>query len=241
MRVPLAIGLPLLSLALLGRPAAAQDSSAVAAYRALSQTPPGALAASAGSLSVLGSGPRSWSVHLRFGLMSFDNDEYVYNFGVGGDVRVGSGRLGLVVGAYTPDCKDDQCPGHFMGALTFSERIAGVQVGRAESRATLTVGMDASAALGTPADATLYAGAVSLPISFASDTSGFRLIPYIAPGLGTGLVTENGGTDAGIRATFGAGITLTGAARGLDFTAGVQRIFLQGGNWLVGTGLSYTH
>jgi hypothetical protein len=219
-------------------PVSAQDSSAVAAYRALTQTPPGALLPTAG-VSMMGTEARAWTVHLRYGLMSFDNDEYVHNVGIGGDVRLGAGRIGLTLGLYEPACKDDRCPGHFMGAVTFSERIVGVAMGREASRATLQVGLDAAAALGTPSGSTLYAATISLPVSFASDTSGFRLVPYVAPGLGTGLVRENGQTDAGIRAIVSAGIGLTGIGRGLGLTAGVQRVLLEGGNWLVGLGLSY--
>jgi hypothetical protein len=236
-RMPTAL---LLAVPLLSHAAVGQDVSARAAYRALTQTPPGALPAAAG-VSVTGTERRAWTVHLRFGLMSFDDDEYVYNVGVGGDVRLGAGRLGLTLGVYEPGCNDGRCPGHFMSAVTFSERIVGVEMGREASRATLNVGLDAAAALGTPPGGKLYAGTVSLPISFASDTSGFRLVPYVAPGLGTGLVRENGQTDAGIRAIFSAGVGLTGLAGGLGLNAGVQRILLAGGNWLVGIGLSYGH
>jgi hypothetical protein len=230
----------LLGMSLSTHAASAQDASARAAYRALTQTPPGALPAAVG-LGVAGNEGRAWTMHLRYGIMSFDNEEYVHNVGLGADIRFGAGRLGLTLGVYEPDCRDGRCPGHFMSAVTFSERIVGVQIGRESSRATLQVGLDAAAALGTPPGGTLYAGTVSLPISFASDTSGFRLVPYVAPGLGTGLVRENGQTDAGIRVTFGAGIGITGLAGGLGLTAGVQRILLEGGNWLVGVGLSYGH
>jgi hypothetical protein len=221
-----------------GRVALAQDASARAAYRALTQTPPGALPATAG-VSIVGSETRGWTVHARYGLMSFDNDEYVHNFGIGGDVRVGAGRVGLTLGVYEPACTDGTCPGHFMTALGFSERMVGVAMGREGSHGTLNVGLDVTAALGTPPGGTLYAGSISLPISFASDTTGFRIVPYVAPGFGTGLVRDRGDTDAGIRATFGAGVAVTGIGGGLGLNAGVQRIFLEGGNWLVGVGVSY--
>jgi hypothetical protein len=233
-----ATGLLVLMSSLLGTAAAAQDASARAAYRALTQTPSGALPGTLGA-SVLGSERGAWSLRLRYGLMSFDDEEYVHNFGIGGDIHLGAGRVGLTLGAYHPACGDEVCPGHFMSALTFSERLVGARLGRPSSSATLNLGLDVTAGLGAPSGSTLYAGSVSLPISIVSDTSGFRFVPYVAPGLGTGLVRGDGATDAGIRGTFGAGVGLLGLLDGFALNAELKRVFLEGGNWLVGFGLSY--
>jgi hypothetical protein len=220
-----------------GPVARAQDASARAAYRALTQTPPGALLPPAGA-SITGVASR-WNLYARYSLMSLDDDEYVHYAGIGGDVRFGAGRIGLTLGAYQPACSEGGCPGHFMGALTFSERIVGAELGRDGSRATLNVGLDAAAGLGTPPGGSLWAGSVSLPISFVPDTVGFRVVPYLSPGIGTGLERINGQTDAGIRGTLGAGAAVVGLPGGLAASAGVQRVFLTGGNWLVGLSLSY--
>jgi hypothetical protein len=219
----------------------AQDASDFAAYRALIETPPGALITPLG-VSILGPEARTWDVHTRYGIMSFgDGTDYIHNFGIGGDVKLGAGRIGLTAGAWLPTCdEEDECPGHFMAALSFGERLVEAAVGRPSSTASLNVGIDVVAAFGTPRDATLFATSASLPISLVAATSGLRLIPYVAPGFGTGLVSEDGETDAGLRAVFGAGVGALGLARGVAVNAGIHRVFLRGGHWLVGVGVSYT-
>lgn len=221
-----------------GRTVLAQDASARASYRALTQTPPGALPTPVG-LSVTGSDRRGWTVHARYGLTSFNDEDYVHNVGIGVDVGVGSGRLGLTLGGYEPACGGGDCPGHFMTAVGYSERVVGAALGRTASSATLNLGLDLTAAFANPPGASLYAGAVGLPVTLVSSAPGFRVIPYLEPGLGTGWVRDHGETDAGIRATFGAGVAAIGLAPGFGFSAGVKRVFLRDGNWVVGVGLSY--
>ena len=220
--------------------AGAQDASDVAAYRALTQTPPGALTNPLGA-SITGSESGSWDLHARYGLMSLDDDEYMHNFGVGGDLRLGAGRLGATVGRYGPDCTTGDCPSHFMAAVTFGERLIAVALGRPSSSASFTVGLDVAAAIGTPPGATLFSTSVSLPFALVTEGRMVRLVPYIAPGFGTGLVEQDGGdTEAGLRAVFGAGVGALGLASGLTLNAAIHRVFLRDGNWLVGVGIGYT-
>jgi hypothetical protein len=222
----------------------AQDASDSVAYRALIQTPPGALATPLGA-SILGPEAGRWDVHVRYGIMSFgDGDEYIHNFGIGGDLKLGAGRIGLTAGAWLPNCdaEDDAdgCSGHFMAALSFGERLVEAALGRPSGTASLNVGIDVAAAIGTPRDATLFATSASLPISLVTATSGLRLTPYVAPGFGTGLVSEDGETEAGLRALFGAGVGVLGLARGIAVNAAIHRVFMRDGNWLVGVGVTYT-
>lgn len=217
----------------------AQDASDSAAYRALTQTPVAALPMPLQSpLTGMASGPLTVSV--RYGLMSFATSDYVHNFAIGGDVRLGAGRLGFAAGAYVPSCDRPRCGSHFMAEMNFSERVLGLVLGRDSSSASLNIGVMVSGGVGTPGDGTLLATGARLPIALAPSSHGLRLVPYLEPGFGTGLVRTSAGTDAGLRAMFGAGVAALGLTDGLVLNAGIHRVFMRDGNWLAGFGLSYT-
>jgi hypothetical protein len=229
----------LLGLATAG-PARAQDASDSAAYRALTQTPLAALVNPLG-VSILGPESGRWNLHARYGLMSIgDGTEYVHSFGLGGDFKLGSGRIGLTAGGWLPDCDERDCPGHFMAAVSFGERLLEAALGRPSGTASLNVGIDVGASIGKPDDATLFATSASLPISLVTSSSGLRLVPYLAPGFGTGLVDDEGEVEAGLRALLSAGVGVTGLVRGVSANAAVQRVFMRDGNWLVGIGVTYS-
>jgi hypothetical protein len=50
-------------------------------------------------------------------------------------------------------------------------------------------------------------------------------------------VSENGETEAGLRGQIGAGVSALGLIKGFTLTAGIERVLLQDGNWLVGLSL----
>jgi hypothetical protein len=217
----------------------AQDASDSAAYRALTQTPVGAVPLALPA-SMTGMSGGRMAVAARYGLVSFATSDYVHNVVIGGDVRLGSGRLGAAAGVYHPTCDEPRCASHFMAEASFSQRLVGLAMGRDSSSATLNIGVAVSAGLGTPDDGTLFATGQRLPITLVSSTHGVRLVPYVEPGFGTGLVRADGDTDAGLRAMFGAGVAALGLVDGLSVSAGVHRVFLRDGNWLAGLALSYT-
>lgn len=217
----------------------AQDASDSAAYRALTQTPLAALVNPLG-VSVLGPEAGRKDLHARYGIMSIeDGDEYVHSFGIGGDIKLGNGRIGLTAGAWLPNCDTEECPGHFMAALSFGQRLLEAALGRPSGTASLNVGIDVGASIGTPDDATLFATSASLPISLVTSSSGLRLIPYLAPGFGTGLVDAEDEHEAGLRALFSAGVGVVGLLDHVSANAAVQRVFMNDGNWLVGIGIIY--
>jgi hypothetical protein len=221
-------------------PAWAQDASDSAAYRALTQTPIGAVPLAL-SRAHTGEAGGPLAVSARYGIISFADSDYVNGVAIGGDAPLGSGRVGFALGAWLPSCDRRDCAGHFMAELSFSERLVGIALGRESSRATLNVGMNVAAAFGTPSGTTLFAMSARLPIALAPSDHGLRLVPYVEPGFGGGLVRANGVSDAGLRAMLGAGVGALGLARGLGVNAGVHRVFMRDGNWLAGIGLSYTH
>jgi hypothetical protein len=51
------------------------------------------------------------------------------------------------------------------------------------------------------------------------------------------MVAEHGQNEAGLRAQVGAGVSALGLLKGFTLTAGVERVLLRGGNWLIGVSL----
>jgi hypothetical protein len=217
------------------RAASAQDASDLAAYRALTQTPLGGLIAPTGP-AVSGE-PAGWGWHVQYGLRSLDDHEYVHTAGAGMELPVGRGRIDLTAGAYLPACTEGDCPGHFMASAGFAERVVGIALGRDSSSATLNIATQLELGLGFPSQATLFAAAATVPVALVPTGQGVRLLPYLAPGLGSGMVSENGESEAGLRAQIGAGVSVLGLIKGFTLTAGIERVLLQDGNWLAGLSL----
>lgn len=213
--------------------ASAQDASDSAAYRALTQTPPGALPM-AMDVGVSGLRDRS-GVLVRYGIMSFDNREYVHNFGIGLTIPLGSSSLGITGGYYWPNC-NGSCTGHAMFSASMSQNLLRVPLGSGPGSGAFNVGLGWEAGYARQ-NATLVSGKLSLPVSLVPAGRALTLIPYIAPGLGGGLVKDDTGTEVGLLFTFGAGVGLR-TARGFTATAGVSRAFLSTGNWLAGVGIT---
>ena len=222
-----------------GLPLHAQDPSDSAGYRALTQTPlaafvPGPTASLTG---IHRSGP---ALQLRYGLVSYGDNTFTHSFGLGGDVAVGSGRLGIMGGDYHPACGNDTCPGHFMAALTYSDNLLGATLGRPGSRATINVGLDLGVGYGAPHDGTLLAASASMPIALVPAGRAVRFFSFVAPGLGGGSAPVNGRTEQGLRARFSAGVGVLLLDEHLGAIVGVDRVFLRGGNWVAGVGLTWT-
>ncbi|HEY9426254.1 MAG TPA: hypothetical protein VIR34_03805 [Gemmatimonadaceae bacterium] len=215
------------------RQATAQDASDSAAYRALTQTPPGALPMSM-DVAVTGLRDRT-GIALRYGIMSFDNREYVHNLGVGLTIPVGSGSFGVTGGYYWPDC-NGRCTGHAMFGARYSQNLVRIQLGSGEGSGSLNVGSGWEIGYARQ-NATLASGRLSIPISLVPARRSVTVIPYIAPGVGGGLVHDDSGTEVGLLFTFGAGIGVR-TSRGFTAYAGINRAFMSTGNWLAGVGIT---
>ena len=227
--------LAILLSAAMSRAVSAQDPSDLAAYRALTQTPLAGLMAANGP-AVTGE-PAGWGWHVQYGLRSLDDHEYIHTAGAGIELPVGRARIGFTAGAYLPACSDGDCPGHFMASAGVAERIVGIALGRDSSSATLNIATQLELGLGFPSGATLFAASATIPMALVPTGQGLRLLPYLAPGLGSGLVSENGETEAGLRGQIGTGVSAVGLIKGFTLTAGIERVLLRDGNWLVGLSL----
>lgn len=212
-----------------------QDSSDSAAYRALTQTPAGALGPLF-DVSVTGVRARSFTVHARYGIMSFDSHEYTHDFGVSAVLPVGSAELSATGGYYWPNCTDNACNSHVMASVGVAQNLVAIATGRGEKRASFDVGLTGQLGFANPNDTTLLSGAISLPVSLVPSPRGLRLVPYVAPGVGVGVIRPDSGTEAGLQFMFAAGVGML--AHGFTANVALSRVFLSGGNWLVGVGLS---
>ncbi|HEY9448124.1 MAG TPA: hypothetical protein VIQ60_00145 [Gemmatimonadaceae bacterium] len=234
LRLPV-LGLAMMAAAAIAIPgnAAAQDASDSAAYRAITQTPPGALPM-AMDVAVTGIRDRA-GVRLRYGIMSYDDREYVHNFGVGLTIPVGSLSIGVTGGYYWPNC-NGRCTGHAMFGVGLSQNLVRVPLGSGAGSGVLNVGSGWEVGYAKE-NATLVSGRLSLPISLVPSQHSLTVIPYIAPGLGGGLVKDDSGTEVGLLFTLGAGIGLR-TSRGFTAHAGISRAFMSTGNWLAGVGIT---
>lgn len=212
-----------------------QDASDSAAYRALTQTPAGALGPLF-DVSVTGERARSASVEVRYGIMSFDSHEYTHDFGLSVVVPVGSASLSATGGYYWPNCTDNACDSHIMASLGIAQNLVAIPIGRGDQRATFDMGLTSQLGFARPSDTTLVSGSVSLPVSLVPAPRGLRLVPYVAPGVGVGLVSPDSGTEAGLQFMFAAGVGML--AHGFKANVALSRVFLKGGNWLVGVGIA---
>jgi hypothetical protein len=228
--------LPSIAIALGFAPAhrlAAQDASDSAAYRAITQTPPGGLPMPL-DVSITGDRDRT-GVRLRYGIMSFDNREYVHDFGVGLSIPLGSSTLGITGGYYWPDC-NGRCEGHGMVGVNFSQNLLRIPLGSGSGSGSFNIGSGWEVGYAKQ-NATLVSGRLSIPISLVPTRHAVTVIPYIAPGVAGGLVKDDTGTEVGLLFTFGAGIGLR-TSRGFSAHAGISRAFLSTGNWLAGAGIT---
>lgn len=211
----------------------AQDASDSAAYRALSQTPPNGLPMPM-DVSITGDRDRV-GVSLRYGIMSFDNREYVHDFGVGLTIPLGGTTLGITGGYYWPDC-NGSCEGHGMFGVNFGQNLVRIPLGEGAGSGSLNIGSAWEAGY-AKRNATLVSGRLSIPISLVPTRHSVTVIPYVAPGVGGGLVKDDTGTEIGLLFTLGAGIGLR-TSRGFTAHAGISRAFLSTGNWLAGAGIT---
>jgi hypothetical protein len=203
--------------------------SDTAAYLALTLTPPGGFAPIASPARM---GERAGgSLSLRYGRISYD-DGGLNNIGVTSDFAAGGGRVGITAGATTCDGCD---PLIMLGADWTTPLIS-----RSSSDGSFGLGLTTAVGVGIPtaddASGVALSGSLGLPLSMlAGNPAGLRVIPYIAPAVGFGALTGDDGAS-GVRPMLGGGVGL--AATGFGISAGVQKVFVDGGEAVFGVALT---
>ena len=221
----------ILPAALLARSAQAQSEGDAAAYLALTLTPTGAFAPLAGASWLDDSARGAFS--LRYGRLSYDDDDSIHNIGVSADFGAGRSRVGITAGAVT--CSE--CDAILMFGADWTTSL----VRRASTERTVGVGMTIAGGAGIPtadgADGMALSASVGLPITLvAGNPSGLRVIPYLTPAIGFGTLTGEGGAS-GVRPMLAGGIGFA-AANGVGLSAGVQKVFIEGGEAVLGLALT---
>ena len=220
-----------LTMLLAGGRVGAQSDGDAAAYFALTLTPPGAFAPLA-TVGRLGE-PTSSTLSLRYGRLSYDGDDAIHSVGVGGDFRAGSGVLGVTGGAVV--CSG--CDALIMIGVDWTTPL----VRRTAADGAYGIGLTTAAGAALPtsdeSDGFLLSGSIGVPFSMvAGKPDGLRVIPFITPAIGVGsVVTDDGAT--GLRPILGGGIGIV-AANGFGVSAGVQKVFIEGGEAVLGITLT---
>jgi hypothetical protein len=212
------------------RPAQAQDDSDFAAFIALSFTSTGGLVPLPTVARVREAGG---ALSIRYGQLSFDDDDAFHNVAFSGDFRAGSGRLGLTGGAMI-------CSGCDALVMLGADWTAPLTESVSET-GTFSMGLTTAAGVGIPtedADGILVSASLGLPLTMiAGKADGLRVIPFITPAMGFGAITGDGG-DSGIRPMLGGGIGLV-AANGLGVSAGFQKVFIEEGEAILGIAVTF--
>jgi len=215
----------------------AQDASDSATYLSLIATPPGALT-STFDVAITDDTTRHVGFYGRYGIQSLDTHEYTHNFGVSVDFPVGPARIGATLGYHWPNCTDGLCEPHVMGGINYGQNIVSVLLGKDPSSASFNVGIEVQTGFAFPRDTAMVSGLASVPVALVHHGTGLQVVPYIAPGLGVGLIRSTiTGTEAGLLLAFNGGVGLVRVGS-FALDASVGRIFLKDGNWIAGLGAS---
>ena len=212
-------------------PVHAQDEGDATAYFALSFTSTGGFVPLPSAARL---GEPSGALSLRYGQFSFDDDDAFHNVGLSGDFRAGAGRASITGGAMLCSGCDPiiMVGGDWTTPLSRSVSESG----------TFAVGLTTAAGVGIPtsegADGVVLSASLGLPLSMiAGQSEGLRVIPFLTPAVGFGAATGDDG-DSGVRPMLGGGVGLVGAS-GLGVSAGFQKIFIEGGETIIGLAITF--
>lgn len=221
------LGLPLLVLATLATSTASraqQDDGDLAAYIALVFTPVGAFAPAPPPLSPT----RRTAFVARYGRIDF-GDASVNHFAVGVDLVAGPGRIGLTAGRTT--CED--CDGNWLAGIDYTHSLV--------KDKPISVAIRPAIGYSKPSDASGSAVSLAFTVPIGADlsaASGPILTPYIVPGFGIGRVSGGGDMESGSRPMLGAGFAIAGRESNVSAHIGLNKVFVDGGDMLVGVGFS---
>jgi hypothetical protein len=224
--------------AIAGAPATAgaQSVDAAAAYLSLVLTSAGALPPHLGASSI----PTQFSGHeitVRYGQRQGSISSR--NVGVGIEFGLGEERLGGTLGV--AGCSE--CDDAIMVGVDVSMSLSGPPT--VQRGATLSTRLAGSSSLGVPlnGDFVVIATTVGLPLLFStsvtSGTAGPRLAIYAIPSIAHGALTCNDDCSAsGFLFALGAAAGVLRAGR-FDATVGVNKVFIENGETLVGVSASW--
>jgi hypothetical protein len=195
------------------------------AYSAILRTPVGAVPTS----PVIGTahpGSTSWSAY--YGLVPSE--------GTSPSTRhmVASYSMGAMGGRTTLSGGLNECAGC---------RSAGVEVGADWLTTTrqneFTLGFRPAVGYARNDGVNAWAAALSVPIAWTpAGVTGFRISPFVEPGLGVGGMWESG-SQTGSRLMTSGGLVFSSTNSPLAVTTGARKVFLDGGRTIYGLGVTW--
>ena len=225
-----------------GRPAAGQGASQLAAWDGMVLTPIGALAPVARDPGA--TAPGVYDASLRYGRWRYDADDVVHD-NIGLTVRRSFGfartQLSLTFGYGLVECPT--CSGWQFGGVDLRSSVWNHSFGAADQRpisagAALQVSLGGARYRGTDAS-TATSFAVGLPIEIALPVwkaSQFRA--SIIPGYGYGRIASADFVESGFLPTIGGAVAWN-VASFVTVDVGVQRIIISGGPTQIGAAVSW--
>ena len=208
--------------------ARAQSIGDYIAYFALTVTPQGALPPASFGADA-GTAPTSFDV--RYGRISYGRDENFNDFGLSASTPVGPGRIGGTLGAVT-------CDGCDMLVMVGVDYEQALFVQQHQGNA-LAIGIAPSFGITKPTgddEGTVMSASIGLPLSVSAGSAS-RVTVFLTPGLGYGRLSAEGESESGTRPMLGAGVRLR-TASGIGFNVGMQKVFIEDGEVVLGAGLS---
>jgi hypothetical protein len=224
--------------AVIGRPAGAQDIKDFVAWAAMMSTPYGSLppvvtpAMSGSTHSRLGP-----VFELRYGHWSFGDESDAINTG---GVGVRFGNVGLLVGY--EGCSG--CDGSLIGGVDYDATIVSQMLTGNGASSLFTVGMRPALGIGEELGSghrvTAISGTVDIPVAVSVPVGKTaRMVPFISPGAGFGSVRGDGDSETGTRGSLAFGVGLVDLSPGLALNLSWRKIFLEGAPTTIGLGLSF--
>lgn len=214
----------------------AQEEGDVAAMIGLMGTPLAGLAPIA-TPAMMGAQQTGLGYSFRYGKVT--GDDAPNNFGAGVSYGHSAGTFGVTLGYLSPS-GDSDIDGNIMIGGHYSRNLTNVAL---SGTSALNIGLDAGLGWASTEyfgfEADLLSLGVSVPVSTVIGTGAWRFVPYVQPGLGHGRVSDDDTTIDGTKFMVGFGLGIMDGARGIGFNVGMQKVFVEDGENVIGLGFSW--
>jgi len=214
----------------------AQSASDIAGWIGLMTTPVGGLGPSIVVPAADGSA-LAWRANGHYAHWQFaPDDDNTTTLAVGVSIPMSRGYVTFDVGRSTvKQCSECNA---FMVGVEMDVPLTGLS--EADSDPTFGIGLEPSLGYmketSSYADLSALALGVSLPLTMTVPAGAARVVPFVSPGVGFGLLSGGNDSESGERVMLGGGVAM--AAGKLQVTAGARKIFIQDGPTLYGVSLS---
>ena len=224
-----------LSALVLAPQAQAQDDEGVFGYVALLGTPTAAFAPIA-TPAMMGAQQIGLGYSFRYGKVT--GDDAPNSFGAGVSYGHTSGTWGFTAAYNSPSV--DGIDGYMMLGGNYARTLTNIAMSATSS---LNIGLDAGLGWGSTeilaTDATMLSAALNVPVSTVMGSGAWRFVPFVQPGLGYGRISAEDESESGTKFMLGLGLGIQDQTRGIGFNVGMQKVFQDEGENVIGLGFSW--